>query len=81
VKRLRNITITLQEHVARWARIEAARRDISVSRLLADILEERMAGEKSYRAAMQRALQRAPIMKSDGKYPSREEIHGRTRLC
>ena len=36
---LRNITITLDENVARWAKIEAARRDTSVSRLLASILE------------------------------------------
>ena len=40
--RLRNVTITLEETVARWARVEAARKDISVSRLLAGILKERM---------------------------------------
>lgn len=35
--RLRNITITLEESLARWARIEAARSDTSVSRFLAQI--------------------------------------------
>lgn len=40
--KLRNITITLEEEVARWARIEAATRDTSVSRLVAEILKERM---------------------------------------
>jgi hypothetical protein len=40
--RLRNITVTLEEQVARWARIEAARRDTSVSRLLGELLKERM---------------------------------------
>ena len=40
--RLRNITITLEEELARWARIEAARSDTSVSRLLAEILRERL---------------------------------------
>jgi hypothetical protein len=39
---LRNVTVTLQEDVAQWARIEAARRDTSVSRLLGEILKERM---------------------------------------
>jgi hypothetical protein len=40
--RLRNVTVTLEEEVARWARIEAARRDTSVSRLLGELLKERM---------------------------------------
>jgi hypothetical protein len=40
--RLRNVTVTLEEDVARWARIEAARRDTSVSRLLGELLKERM---------------------------------------
>jgi hypothetical protein len=39
---LRNVTVTLEEHVAQWARIEAARRDTSVSRLLGELLKERM---------------------------------------
>jgi hypothetical protein len=39
---LRNVTVTLEEDVAQWARIEAARRDTSVSRLLGELLKERM---------------------------------------
>lgn len=39
---LRNVTVTLEEDVARWARIEAARRDTSVSRLLGELLKEKM---------------------------------------
>jgi hypothetical protein len=42
-RRLRNVTVTLEEDVAQWARIEAARRDTSVSRLLGAILKEIMA--------------------------------------
>jgi hypothetical protein len=41
-KSLRNVTVTLEEEVAQWARIEAARRDTSVSRLLGELLKERM---------------------------------------
>ena len=41
-RRLRNVTVTLEEEVAQWARIEAARRDTSVSRLLGDLLKERL---------------------------------------
>ena len=42
---LRNVTVTLEEDVAHWARIEAARQDISVSRLLGALLKELMASE------------------------------------
>lgn len=41
-RRLRNVTVTLEEDVAQWARVEAARQDTSVSRLLATLLKERM---------------------------------------
>ncbi len=75
--RLRNVTVTLEEDAARWARMEAAKEDISVSRLLGRILEERMAQQDEYAKAMKRALGRKPFLKSDGKYPSREEAHER----
>ncbi len=78
--RLRNVTITLEEDVARWARIEAARNDTSVSRLLAKILKERMKESDEYDAAKRRALARKPFLKSDGRYLSREEVHDRARL-
>jgi hypothetical protein len=77
---LRNVTLTLEETVARWARVEAARRDLSVSRFLASILEERMKESEQYESAMLRALARKPFLKSDGRYPSREEVHDRDRL-
>jgi hypothetical protein len=44
-RRLRNVTVTLEEDVAQWARIEAARRDTSVSRLLGALLKERIAAQ------------------------------------
>ena len=43
--RLRNVTVTLEEDVAQWARIEAARRDTSVSRLLGELLKEHMSAQ------------------------------------
>ena len=78
--KLRNVTLTLEESVARWARVEAARRDISVSRFLANILIERMKENDEYDAAKRRALGRKPFLKTDGRYPSREEVHDRARL-
>jgi len=40
--KLRNVTVTLEEDVARWARIEAAQKETSVSRYLGELLKERM---------------------------------------
>ena len=77
---LRNVTITLEQSVARWARIEAARRDTSISRLLGGILKERMLEEDVYQAAMRRALARKPFLRTNGRYLSREEAHERPRL-
>ena len=78
--RLRNITITLEEAVAGWARVEAARQDTSVSGLLAGILKERMREEDAYQAARRRALARRAFLRTDGHYLSREELHDRARL-
>lgn len=78
--RLRNITITLEEDLARWARVEAARSDTSVSRYLANILKERMQQNDEYNAAKRRALARKPFLKSNGRYLTREEAHDRNRL-
>lgn len=76
--KLRNVTITLDEALAKWARIEAARRDTSVSQYLAAILRRQMVSESEYEAARKRALKRKPFLKTDGKYLSREEAHGRS---
>lgn len=42
---MRNVTVTLEEDVAQWARIEAARHDTSVSRLLGSLLKKRMSAQ------------------------------------
>jgi hypothetical protein len=79
-QKLRNVTVTLEEDVARWARIEAARNETSVSRLLGAILKERMLDDDGYEKAMRRALGRKPFLKTEGRYLSREEVHDRARL-
>ena len=78
--RLRNVTVTLPEDVAQWARIEAARRDTSVSRLLGELLKERMYAQNGYEQAMRRSLERKPFLRSDGRYLTREEAHDRAPL-
>ena len=78
--RLRNVTVTLEEPVARWARIEAARNETSVSRLLGTILKEQMLHSDGYERAMRRALTRKAFLKTGGRYLSREETHDRAGL-
>lgn len=72
-RRLRNITITLDQDLARSVRLAAAREETSVSRLLAGILKDRMREEDTYERAMRRALARKPFLKTQGRYPSRQE--------
>lgn len=78
--KLRNVTVTLEEDVARWARVEAAQKETSVSRYLGELLRERMLEKGTYERAMRRALARKPFLKTDGSYLSREEAHDRARL-
>jgi len=77
---LRNVTVTLEQDVARWARLEAARQDTSVSRLLGGMLRQRMMESDNYEKAMRRALSGKPIFTSDGRKMTREEMHERSRL-
>lgn len=52
--------ISLDEKVARWARLKAAENDTSVSRLLADQLEQQMVRDSEYeRARVQSRQQRS----------------------
>ncbi len=73
------MTITLKEEVARWARIKAAERNTSVSRLLGEILQEKMQEEEGYRLAMEQYLAQSPLplKKTGRRYPKREELHER----
>jgi hypothetical protein len=79
---MRNVTITLDEETARWARVEAAHRDMSVSRLIGELLREQMRAQGTYEDAMGRYLARASVMLKDAsrRYPTREELHDRAGL-
>ena len=78
-RKLKNVTITLDEETARWARVEAAKRDSSVSKLLGGILRAEMRREAQYEAARRTYLAREPgVHRSQGQpLPAREELHAR----
>jgi len=78
---MKNVTITLDEEVARWARLEAAAEETSVSKLVGGLLRRQMLEQRGYQAAMEQFLARRPRrLKQRGGYPSREELHDRAGL-
>ena len=79
---MRNVTVTLEEDVARWARIRAAELDMSLSRMLGDLLREQMRRHVAYETEMRQFLarERNPINAEGSAYPSRDELHDRTGL-
>ena len=48
---MKNVTITVEDSVLEWARIEAARRGTSVSRMLGDFMAEMQRREDAYERA------------------------------
>jgi len=76
---MKNVTITLDEKVASWARIRAAEQETSVSRLVGEMLKEKMTEEQSYQTSMQYYLSQSPrLIKEPGvKYPNREKLYDR----
>jgi hypothetical protein len=82
MRKLRNITITLDEEIVRWARIEAARKGTSVSQLIAQVLRAHMPGRDDYTEAKLRYFAQQPRVhrKAKQRYPSRDELHERNRL-
>lgn len=79
---MKNVTLTLPDHVARQARIWAAEADTSVSQFLGRMLVERMERESGYEQAGTRYLTRQPVqLRGDSNsYPKREDLHDRASL-
>ena len=77
---LKNVTITADERVLKWARHEAADRGVSVSRLVGQILAEEMRKKDGYWQAFERwkKLKPIPFKQRIGKI-DREETHERGR--
>jgi hypothetical protein len=74
---LKNVTITLPEEVARWARRKAADENSSVSRLIAKMLEREMAESDQYTAAFEAWKGIAPFDIDAATRLSRDDAHAR----
>ena len=67
---MKNVTITLEEEVARWVRVWAAEHDTSVSRCVGDLLKTHMWNNRRYEQSMKNYLGRNPeFLKTAGRYP------------
>ena len=79
---MKNVTITLDEKTAAWARVYAAKHNTSVSRIVGEMLRQRMTEFREYDDAMRRFLSKAPVelRRAGERYPTRNELHDRARL-
>ena len=77
---MRNVTVTMDEEVARWVRVEAARRDMSLSRFLGGLAREKMDADVAYEQARRSFMAIEPTGHSAGRMPTRDEIHDRAAL-
>ena len=76
---MKNVTVTMEDTVADWARMEAARRNTSVSRLVGEMLADKMRHDDAYERAMREALEWRSWGKSDGSYLTRDEMYDRSQ--
>ena len=76
---MKNITISLDDEVAQWTRVWAAKNDLSVSRMLSRLLKKQMREEEGYIAAMQQFLSSptTALKAKDESYPDRESLYER----
>jgi len=75
---LKNITITVSEEAAKWARMKAAEESTSVSKLVGRMLEDQMRLSDEYWRAYEKWKTIKPVPGADAtKRMSREETHER----
>jgi hypothetical protein len=73
---MKNVTISMDETVAEWVRLEAARRNTSVSRLVGELLAEKMQRDSAYERAYRDWREKKRTWKSDGApYPKRDDTY------
>jgi hypothetical protein len=80
---MKNVTITLADDLAAWARVEAAKAGKSLSRYLADRLDAARRGSPRSQAETMERLKALPLLDltdKDGRAPQRETLRERRRL-
>ena len=70
---MKNVTITVEDATLEWVRIEAAKRNTSVSRLVGEMLTEKMQFDDAYARAQREWVADTSTFSSGTKpYPPRE---------
>ncbi|MBI1964723.1 MAG: hypothetical protein HYV99_03195 [Betaproteobacteria bacterium] len=79
---MKNVTITLDKETAKWARVSAAEKNVSLSRFVGELLRERMRHSREYEEAMRSWLAEKPfpLTGPPERYPTREELYDRPML-
>ena len=77
---MKNVTITVEEPVLEWVRVEAAKRNSSMSRLVGEMLAEKMQHENTYERAKHEALRFQSWGVSEGPYLTRDDMYERSRF-
>ena len=75
---MKNITITLDEQAAAWARVQAAKRNMSLSRYLGEMLRDEMRHSSEYSEAMKTAMTFRPVKFAERPL-KREELYALPR--
>jgi len=77
---MKNVTVTLDEQIISWARVQAAEHGVSLSRFIAELLHDQMRHSRNYEAAYRKWRAEKPLeLKGPAKpYPKREELYERS---
>ena len=74
---MKNVTITVEDATLEWVRIEAAKRNTSVSRLVGEMLTEKMQHDDAYARAQREWVADTSSLNLGGKaYPPRNGRNG-----
>ena len=76
---MKNVTITLDEQAAAWARVQAAESGKSLSRFVGEMLREKMRHSREYQKAYL-AFQAEKPLRLKGRRLTREEANDRAAL-
>ena len=81
-RRMKNLTVTLDEETFAKARVRAAQRNVSLSRFVGELLRRDLRHDDEYEAAYRTWRAAKPFSLKGGaqRYPKREELHDRTLL-
>jgi post-segregation antitoxin (ccd killing protein) len=81
-RRMKNLTVTLDEETFAKARVRAAERNLSLSRFISELLARELRHDDAYESAYRtwRAARPFALKSAPQRYPKREELYDRPML-